>query len=330
MERSKSSFGKRALLFVQQQAEALSTTAERLRAASLGSAVEILLSCGGKVVVSGSGKSGIAARKIAGTLTSTGTVAIFLHPVDALHGDLGLLSEEDVVILISKSGESPEMVDLLGHLKLRKVSIIAIVGNTDSTVAQGADAVLDGSILEEAGPYHLAPTTSTTIAMVLGDAISMTLMEAKGFSVEDFALNHPGGTLGKRLTVRVRDLMHGGDSNPVVDPGARWEELVEAVTRGGLGAVSVVNADGTLAGIVTDGDLRRAIPDSLSPDTDPPTTAEVMTADPVTVSPETLAIDALLIMEERPSQIAVLPVVSEAGKCEGLLRIHDLVRAGLR
>lgn len=308
------------------EASAIERAAERLDPLSVNRAIELISACEQKIVVMGIGKSGVIAQKIAQTLTSTGIVAIFLHPSDAMHGGLGVITKGDVVIALSNSGETDEIIAILPSLASREVSVIAIVGNTDSILARKADVVLDASVDKEACPLNLAPTTSTTVALAIGDAIAMTLMESRGLTPEDFAANHPAGRLGKRLTMRVSDLMH---ESPDVTSGAGWIEVVKAISKYALGAVNVIDADGKLIGIVTDGDLRRTIertdPEGLSS----LTAALMMTADPITVGRDMLAYDALQLMENRSSQISVLPVIDSDGRRVGLLRLHDIVRSGL-
>ncbi len=311
------------------EAATIECAARRIESTQVARAVRLLVDCQGKVILTGIGKSGFIARKVAATLTSTGTRAVFLHPSDALHGDLGIIDLSDVVVLLSNSGETDEVLVMLPYLKHRAVPIIAIVGNVSSTVARNADAVLDAAVDKETCPFNLAPTASTTVALAIGDALALTVMQIKGLTPEDFALNHPAGRLGKRLTLKVADLMRTGADNPSVSPAASWLEVVSAITRGGLGAVNVVNNDGGLAGIITDGDLRRAIQKS-NPAKLGDLNAEVfMTRNPVTVTPGELAYTALQLMENRPSQISVLPVVDGGRRSVGLLRLHDLVRSGL-
>jgi len=311
------------------EAASIESAARRLPPAQVDGAVKLLVECRGKVILTGIGKSGFIARKIAATLTSTGTRAVFLHPSDALHGDLGIVDSSDVVVLLSNSGETDEMLAMLPYLKHRAVPLIAIVGNVNSTLSRAADAVLDASVDKETCPFNLAPTASTTVALVIGDALALTVMQIKRLTPEDFALNHPAGRLGKRLSLKVADLMRTGADNPRVSPKASWLEVVSAITSGGLGAVNVVNDEGFLDGIITDGDLRRAIhKGNLAAFAD--LTAEMfMSRNPVTVTPSELAYAALQLMENRPSQISVLPVVDEANQSLGLLRLHDLVRSGL-
>ncbi len=311
------------------EADAITATANRLNEEQVDRVMSFLAGCQGKVVIVGMGKSGIIAQKIAATMTSTGTAALHLHPSDALHGGLGIVSAHDVVMVLSNSGETDEIVAMLPYLKHRQVPIIAVVGNPNSTVANRADAVLDASVDQEACPLNLAPTTSTTVALALGDALAMTLMKMKGLTLDDFAVNHPAGRLGKRLTLKVADLMHDGKRNPTVKTGANWVAVVKGISDGGLGAVNVLDEAGQLAGIITDGDLRRAIQRMDHASLEDLKSEEIMTRDPVVVSAETLAYDALHLMEDRPSQISVLPVVDRARACVGLIRLHDIVRSGL-
>jgi arabinose-5-phosphate isomerase len=311
------------------QASAIRTAADRLELNQLENALQILAGCKGKVVLTGLGKSGIVARKIAATLTSIRTVAIYLHPCEALHGDLGIVTPADVAILISNGGETEELLEVLHHLKNRQVPIITIVGNLQSTLAQEADVVLNASVDREACPLNLAPTASTTVAMSIGDAIAMTLTQIKGLTPEDFAFNHPAGRLGKRLTLRVGDLMQRGSNNPILPLDASWLEIVSAITRCGTGAVNIVDGQGQLLGLITDGDLRRWVQKTSSAEIDALRASQIMTVNPVAVTPDLLAYEALQIMENRSSQISVLPVVDRARVCLGLLRLHDVLRSGL-
>ena len=311
------------------EAEAVARTAERLAPAAVERAVALLAGCGGKVVTVGVGKSGHIAQKAAATLTSTGTPAVFLHPSDALHGGMGLVAAGDVCVFISNGGETAELLELLVYVQQRGAPVVAVVGNTSSTLARRADVVLDASVEQEACPLNLAPTTSTTVALAVGDALAMVVMGVKKLTPEDFALNHPGGRLGKRLTLKVSDLRHGGEEHPTVGAGAPLLEVVRAISSGGLGAVNVTGEGGRLAGIVTDGDVRRALERVRLEELAGLTAESLMTRDPVVVAPEQLAYAALQLMENRPSQIAVLPVVDGDGRAVGLLRLHDIVRSGL-
>lgn len=315
--------------FLRMEAEAIDQTARHLDKDQVERVVELLARCKGKIVLLGIGKSGIIAQKIAATMTSTGTPALYLHPSDALHGGIGIVNSDDVLLALSNSGETDELIELLPYLKHRQVPLIAVVGNVNSTLARRADAVLDASVTEEACPLNLAPTTSTTVALALGDALALTLMRVKELTPDDFAINHPAGRLGKRLTLRVADLMHAGLENPTVGADARWLEVVRAISSGGLGAVNVIDSEGRLAGLITDGDLRRAIERLDHASLEQLTCHEFMTRSPIAAAPDLLAFDALRLMEERPSQISVLPVVDAKQNCVGLIRLHDIVRSGL-
>lgn len=307
------------------ESAAIERTAGILDESSVEKAIEILACCDSKVIITGVGKSGVIAQKIAQTLVSTGTVAVFVHPSDALHGSLGVVSKGDVVIALSNSGETDELLLILPTIQQRGVKIIAIVGNLNSTLARNSDVSLDASVDKEACPLNLAPTTSTTVALAIGDALAMTLMQVKNLTEEDFAANHPAGRLGKRLTLKVVSLMH---ESPNISPAANWLEVVKAISKYALGAVNVVDENEKLIGIVTDGDLRRTIEKTAPENLSRLNAEQMMTRHPITVTPETLAFDALKIMENRPRQISVLPV-AENEKCVGLLRIHDIVRSGL-
>jgi arabinose-5-phosphate isomerase len=311
------------------EAESITKAAIRLRHEQVEKVIYLLSVCKGKIIIIGIGKSGIVGRKIAATLSSTGTTALYLHPGDALHGDLGIVSAKDVAIVLSNSGETDELVAILPHLHHRQIPIIAILGNINSTLARNADVVLDASVDKEACPLNLAPTASTTVALAIGDAIAMTLMQVKGLTPEDFALNHPAGRLGKRLTLKVADIMHSGFKNPTISPTATWLEVITAISQGGLGAVNVVDNLGKLLGIITDGDLRRTFQKIDPTKLERISSDAIMTKNPITVSPDSLAYDALQLMENRPSQISVMPVVDEQGICLGLIRLHDIIRSGL-
>jgi arabinose-5-phosphate isomerase len=311
------------------ESDAIARTATKLNPEQVERVVTLLSSCKGKAVILGIGKSGIVAQKIAATMTSTGTAALYLHPSDALHGGLGIVRSEDVVIVLSNSGETDEIVGMLPYLKHREVPIVAIVGNVNSTLGNRADAVLDASVDQEACPLNLAPTASTTVALAIGDALAMALMKVKGLTPDDFAVNHPAGRLGKRLTLKVVDLMHGGSRCPSISLGSPWIEVVRAISNGGLGAVNVIDEEGRLAGIITDGDLRRAIEAKDHAALTRLRCDDLMTRNPVVAAPELLAYDALRLMEDRPSQISVLPVVNTDRICLGLIRLHDIVKSGL-
>ena len=281
-------------------------------------AVQLLLECRGRVIVSGMGKSGIICRKIAATLSSTGTPAFFLHPAEAIHGDLGVLQATDVVLALSYSGETGELLRLLETIKRLGAKLIVITGEAGSTLAVAADVALDARVSEEACPMNLVPTASTSAALALGDALAMTLLVAKGFQQEDFATLHPGGKLGKRF-MRVEQLMHSGDHLPTVTPQSLMPDVLYEISRKKLGMTTVV-VDGVLAGIITDGDLRRAM--SKRRDLLDRTAADVMTTTPATIARTALAAEALRVLEQR--KITSMVVVDDARKVEGVLHLHDL------
>ena len=308
------------------EAAAVERACANLSEQDVNTAIELLRMTTGKVIVTGVGKSGVIAQKIAQTMTSSGTLAVFVDLSDAIHGGLGMFAAEDVVIAVSNSGETDEILAILPYMKARVGSLISITGNIESTLARNADAILNAGVEKEACPLNLAPTASTTVALAVGDALAMALMDAKGLTAEDFAANHPAGQLGKRLTLTVGALMH---KSPEVPLSASWFEVIKAISKHSLGAVNVTDDTSKLLGIITDGDLRRTI-EKTAPDQLSALTAEgMMTASPVSASPEMLAYDALRIMEERPSQISVLPVVNADRSCVGLLRLHDIVKSGL-
>jgi len=287
-------------------------------------AVRILRDCGGRVIVTGMGKSGIIARKIAATLSSTGTPAFFLHPAEAIHGDLGVLQSDDVIVALSNSGETEELLRLLETIKRLGARMIAMTGDCKSTLAQAADIALDCQVSEEACPMNLVPTASTTAALALGDALAMTLLVAKGFKEDDFANLHPGGKLGKRLS-RVKNWMHAGNDCPIVEAATPMREVISEMSRKSLGMTCVVDQHHTLLGIITDGDLRRHI--ERGEPILQMTAAEVMTKDPVTISPDMLAAEALNIMERR--KITALVVVANEHRVAGVVHLHHLWRTEL-
>jgi arabinose-5-phosphate isomerase len=284
-------------------------------------AVSLIVRCKGRVIVTGMGKSGIICRKLAATLASTGTPAFFLHPADAVHGDLGVIQSDDVVIAMSYSGETEELTRVLETLKRIGAALIAMTGATKSTLAQAANVALDCSVSEEACPMNLVPTASTTAALAMGDALAMTVLVEKGFKPEDFANLHPGGKLGKRL-MRVEQLMHGGDSLPVVQLHTAMKDVIYEMSRKGLGMTSVVEKDGRLAGIITDGDLRRKM--GATPNISELTARDVMTPNPVAIPHSTMAVEALAMMEQR--KITSIVVIDADRRVEGVVHLHDLWR----
>ena len=306
------------------EARAVSNLAQRIDA-NFVKACELMLACEGRIVVLGMGKSGHIAGKVAATLASTGSPAFFVHPGEASHGDLGMITDKDVVMAFSNSGETEELLVILPLIKRLGVPFIALTGNPNSTLARKADAHIDVSVAQEACPLDLAPTASTTAALVMGDALAIALLEARGFTQEDFARSHPGGRLGRRLLLLIDDVMRTGDAVPVVAPQVMLSEALMEVTRKGLGMTAIVDAERRLLGIFTDGDLRRAMDHGVDVHTTP--VREVMTRHAKTVSQGMLAAEALQIMET--SKINGLMVVDESGKLIGALNMHDLLRAGV-
>jgi len=306
------------------EASAVTALIARLDA-SFTAACRLMLACRGRVVVTGMGKSGHVANKIAATLASTGTPAFFVHPGEASHGDLGMIIGEDLVLALSNSGETSELVTILPLIKRLGVKLIALTGKPDSTLAKIADVHLDVSVAREACPLNLAPTASTTAALAMGDALAVALLEARGFTEEDFARSHPGGSLGRRLLLRVQDLMHTGDALPAVPEGTTLSKALVEMTRKGLGMTAILDRSGRVAGIFTDGDLRRTLDKQV--DVHRAKVDEVMTRNCTTVLPETLAGEALHLMESR--KFNGLLVVDADRKLLGALNMHDLLRAGI-
>ncbi len=291
-------------------------------------AVELILRARGKVVVTGVGKSGLIGQKIVATLNATGTTAVFLHGGDAIHGDLGVLDRRDVVLALSYSGATIEILSNLPTIRRVGARLIALVGDAASPLAKAADVVLPVVIRREACRMNLAPTSSTIAMLALGDALALVLSEQRGFRPEDFALVHPGGQLGRRLLLRVRDVMHGGVENPTAYPETPIVEITDLLTRSRLGAVNILRdrRGARLAGIITDGDIRRAL--SRREEFFSLRARDIMTPRPVTIQADLLASQALELMENRPTQISVLPVLDRRGRCVGLVRVHDLVQPG--
>ncbi|KPV41035.1 hypothetical protein AN478_03670 [Thiohalorhabdus denitrificans] len=299
--------------------------AERSLDGAFERTTELILGSQGRVVVTGMGKSGLIGRKIAATLASTGTPAFFMHPAEGSHGDLGMVTRQDVVLAISSSGETQEVVALLPLLQRLKVPLVAMVGRLDSTLGSRSDAVLDISVETEACPMNLAPTASTTVTLALGDALAVALLEERGFTPEDFARFHPGGSLGKRLLLHIRDLMHTDDDIPRVPTTASMREALLEMTSKRLGMTAVEDGEGRLAGLITDGDLRRALDEEM--DLLATTAGEAMTPDPHTIGPDELAARGLQFMEEKA--INGLLVVDGDHCVVGALNMHDFLRAGV-
>ena len=291
-------------------------------------AVEMILACEGRVIMTGMGKSGIIAHKISATLASTGTPSFYLHPAEGIHGDLGMVTGADVIIAMSNSGETGEVLNILPSLRRIGAKLIAMVGNADSALAKNADVVLNVGVKKEACPLGLAPTSSTTAALAFGDALAMALMGRHHFTSKQFAVFHPGGSLGRQLLLTAGDVMHGGSENPVVHGSATVTEALFVITDKGLGAVSVVDENETMIGLLTDGDIRRGLSKGVDFLQRPVT--ELMTKEPKYITKEMLAAQALHIMEShRPKPITVLPVIDEERHVIGLLHMTDLVRQGV-
>ncbi len=319
---------KRALLLAREtlqiEADAIIALRSRLEMdVSVGQAVSLLLACKGRVVVSGMGKSGHIARKIAATLASTGTPAMFVHPAEAAHGDLGMVTSGDALIAISNSGETAELMAILPIVKRMGATLIAMTGNPDSSLAQLADVHLDVSVAKEACPLNLAPTASTTVTLALGDALAVALLDLRGFKEEDFARSHPGGALGRRLLTHVRDVMRKGNAVPAVDVNVSLTQALLEITQKGMGMTAIVDAKSRPLGVFTDGDLRRMI--ETVQDFTKVAIRDVMHAKPHSVGPDQLAVDAVALMEQ--FRVNQLLVVDADGVLVGALHIHDLTRA---
>ena len=315
---------KRAKEVFRLEAKAVSALAKKLDD-NFVKAVEAISNCRGRVVVTGMGKAGIIGQKISATLASLGTPSIWLHSAEAVHGDLGRVTKEDIVIALSNSGETEETKSLIPVLKKIGAKIIAVTGNKNSSLAKFSNLVLDVSVKKEACPLGLAPTSSTTAMLAMGDALAVCLVEKKGFKEKDFALFHPGGALGRKLLLKVDDIMRKGKDNPIVNEEAIVKDVLYAITEARAGSASVVNKSGKLSGIFTDGDLRRHL--ETDANLSRRKVKEVMTKNPVTILPEKLAVEALRILEER--KIDELPVVDKKGRPAGLLDVQDVLRAGL-
>jgi len=314
-----------ALAVINTEAAAIIGLSKEIRQPSFIEACRLMLACRGRVVVTGMGKSGHIAGKIAATLASTGTPAFFVHPGEASHGDLGMITTTDVVLALSNSGETGELVTILPIIKRLNVPLIAMTGNPQSTLSLAATANINVSVEKEACPLGLAPTASTTAALAMGDALAVALLESRGFTEEDFARSHPGGTLGRRLLLLIDDLMHTGDDIPRVNIDTPLTEALMEMSRKGLGMTAIVDAQGKLACVFTDGDLRRTIDHKI--DLHDAVVRDVMTAGCKTVHPGMLAAEALQIMDS--TKINALPVVNDGNELVGALNMHDLLRAGV-
>lgn len=309
------------------EAEAVLEQVERIDE-HFKAAVEMIMACPGRTVITGMGKSGIIGRKMAATLASTGTPSFYLHPAEGIHGDLGMVTEGDVVIALSNSGETGEVLHILPSLRRIGAKLIAMVGNPNSTLAKNSDIVLNVGVTREACPLGLAPTSSTTAALAYGDALALALLSKRKFTASQFAVFHPGGSLGRKLLLTVEDIMHSGTENPLVKADISVQDALFVITDKGLGAVSIVDDDNRMLGVLTDGDIRRGLSKGVDFLKRPVT--ELMTASPKTITKEKLAAQALHIMESnRPKPITVLPVVDAENHVIGLLHMTDLVRQGV-
>lgn len=313
--------GKKALRL---EAEAILGVASRL-GPSFAQAVDLLLDCRGRVVITGMGKSGLVGQKIAATLASTGTPALYMNAAEAVHGDLGMIMRGDVIVAISKSGETEEILKILAPIKRLDLRLIALTGNPNSTLARQSDVVLDVGVKEEAGSLSLVPTASTTATMAMGDALAVSLLKRRGFHEEDFAFLHPGGSLGKKLLLKVSDVMHTGEAVPAVSEATPLKDALFEITSKKLGMTTVHDAKGRLKGIITDGDLRRII--ERDRDFLDRKAGEVMTRKPKSIARDALAVQAIQIMEK--NEITSLVIVNREGRAEGVIHLHDLLKTGV-
>lgn len=318
-------YNQSALQVFQAEAQAILELAESLDKHQFACAIHNILHCEGRVVVTGMGKSGHIAGKIAATLASTGTPAFFVHPAEAAHGDLGMILPEDIVLALSHSGESSELLSILPALKYKGVSLIAICGRKQSTLAQQADILLHTAVRREACPLGLAPTTSTTVVLSLGDALAVALLEARGFTPDDFARSHPAGSLGKRLLLRVSDIMRGDDKLPLITPDTKLRDAIVKMSEKGMGMVLIAQ-DNRLLGIFTDGDLRRLFQKGVA-DLSEISMSQVMINNPLTITSDILAVEALDFMENK--RIHSLIVVDDKQNIQGAVSMHDLLQAGI-
>ncbi len=317
-------FCKLGLAVIETEAQAVFELTQRINE-HFEAACKLLLACKGRIVVTGMGKSGHIGKKIAATFSSTGTPSFFMHPGEASHGDMGMITRQDTVLAISNSGNTPEIITLLPLLKRLEVPVIALSGNPESTLAKVANVNVDVSIRQEACPLGLAPTTSTTVSLVMGDALAIALLQARGFSAEDFALSHPGGTLGKRLLLRVDDICHRGDELPLVNEEVPVREALIEVSAKKLGMTCVIDSQGYLVGVYTDGDIRRTLTQQHDVNTTP--LKKVMSRNCQTISPDMLAAEALAIMQKY--SITSLVIIDSDRRPSAVVHLHDLLRAGV-
>ncbi len=321
---------------LQEEARAISESANRIDIISAEKALKILYECSEsrqKLITTGIGKSGIVARKIAATFSSVGLMSIFLNPLDALHGDLGIVGNKDVCLFLSNSGESQELLEIVPHLKLRGTKCLAIVGSLNSSLAKNCEVALDASVDKEICPLNLAPTASTAVAMAIGDALATVWMQKSGVTHNDFAINHPAGNLGRKLTLRVKDLMVSIKDFVPINKESEISEIITMITKSGIGSTWVEDPINKkeIIGLITDGDLRRALENNESIAWNKLTANDLMTKNPITINDNKLAIDAISLMENNEKKpISVLPVLNDSKKMVGILRLHDLVQAGIK
>lgn len=306
--------------------KAITEAAERLDVNSLQKAFDLIINCHGKIVVAGLGKTGIIARKISATLSSTGTTSIFLHAADGVHGDIGMLQESDCLIAVSNSGTTKELLSIVSYARFIKVPVISLTGNLSSPLAESSDVILDCSVPKEYEPFGLIPTASTSVALAVGDALAVVLLKYRKFEEKDFALFHPGGTIGRKLLLKVSDLMHTGAALPIVKSNQKMSEVIIEMTSKKLGCTAVIDENNFLIGMITDGDLRRQLQEKQNQIMDY-TAQDCMTKEPKHAHPDDLAINSLNLMES--SKITMLPVVDEENKPVGMLHMHDLIQAGI-
>ena len=304
--------------------EAIKQASEKITK-DIEKAISFIYKCKGKLVTTGMGKSGLIARKVSATFASTGTTSIYLHPAEGIHGDLGMLQKGDVVLAFSQSGNTQEIISIIPFIKFYNIALIAITGNSDSELAKNSDFVIDSSIEKDIEPFGLVPTASTTVQLAIGDALAVAVLKNKGFKIDDFALFHPGGIIGKKLLLKISDLMHKGQQNPIIKETADMNEAIIEMTSKGLGCTNIVSNENKLVGIITDGDLRRFLSQgninlNMS-------VLSVMTTDPKRMHPEELAVEALNLMEKY--KITMLPIVNIKDEPVGLLHMHDLIKSGL-
>ncbi len=319
-----------------QESKAIKNAAKNLDSIKVQKALELIFKCSesnGKLIITGVGKSGIVARKIAATFSSVGLMSIFLNPLDALHGDIGVAKENDLSILLTNSGETKELIEIIPHLKKRNIKIITILGKKDSTISKQSDVILETSVDKEICPLNLAPTASTAVSMAIGDAMAIAWMHMSGISEKDFAFNHPSGQLGKRLTLEVKDIMRPIQNFKGIYENTNMNEIISEITKGGAGFVWVKNSDklSNLVGIITDGDLRRSLQKYSHDKWGKLTAKDLMIKDPITISFKEMGTEALKLMERnRKKPISILPVTNELNKIIGILKLHDLLQEGIK